>query len=267
MDSPDAQVSLILGPERYKSQLIDACLAEQQDELSIRRLRCPQCGCLGTDRREPICSNCDSPLETIRDTSDEWLREQAWQRLRWEVPGFQARTIVPDGLVGELYPGNSVRPPDLVLPLSLVLERLLESMQNTRSRYIRECWDHLSLGNSVREMLPRGENVRDKHRHYLVTREKLIAGYNWLTGLAHQHPEFLDGDEPTGIRRFPPAVILGGSISDTPAPDQPTGKAGPKASRQDGARRRKRGSPFDALERFGLGSCPKALAQAVQYLA
>ena len=220
----DPQVSLILGPERCESQILDAYLAEHRDELSIRRLECPQCGCLGTSTREPICKNCRSPLEAVRDTSQEWLRKQAWKRLQWEVPGFQARSVVPKWLVGELYPGNSATPPDMVLPLSLVFERLLESMRDTKSGYIRECWNHLHLGKSIRDMLPRGETVQDKHRHYLITREKLIAGYNWLMGLAHKYPEFLEEYEHTGIRRFPPAVTLKPAIpaadNDVTPPDE-----------------------------------------------
>ena len=56
-------------------------------------------------------------------------------------------------------------------------------------------------------MLPQGRNLKERHRDYLVTRERLIAGYNWLTGIARQYPEFMENyEQHKGIRRFPPAL-------------------------------------------------------------
>ena len=102
-----------------------------------------------------------------------------------------------------------MQPPELCVPLSLVFRLLLEDMQGTRRRHIRECWDHLCLGKSVGDVLPRGDTIEEKLRHYLIVRVKLTAGYNWMLGAVRQYPEFKDGwDEFQGIRRFPPAVTL-----------------------------------------------------------
>ena len=202
----NAQVSLVEQPKRYETQLIDAYLAEHGDEMSIRHLRCPDCGYLTINSRETTCQNCDSPLEAIRDTSEMWLRDSARKRLMWEVPGFQAVSSVPGDLVSQVHPSGATMLSDLLLPLSTVFQQLLVSMGHTKSRYVRECWSHLCLGKSVREMLPCGDTIEQKHRHYLVVREKLTSGYNMLTGFALQYPEFKDGYDVAGLRRFPPAV-------------------------------------------------------------
>ncbi len=185
----DPQVSLISGPARCESQMIDECLAEHRDELSIRLLRCPQCASSGGADATQSARTAVRLWKPSATRARSGFGSRHGNGSDGMCPGFRHGASCPSGLSRTRYEGVA-QPPELCVPLSLVFRLLLEDMQGTRRRHIRECWDHLCLGKSVGDVLPRGDTIEEKHRHYLIVRDKLTDGYNWMLGSVRQYPEF-----------------------------------------------------------------------------
>ncbi|MFH1919784.1 MAG: hypothetical protein ABIP48_07875 [Planctomycetota bacterium] len=202
----DAPVSLVQGPEQERSGAIDAYLRDHRDELRVKWLQCPTCKKVVLEVSETRCNACRVALEPEL-ASEEELRGRAWERLIWTIPGEQARYIVPTRLVQKLTPGQTVSG-EYQLPKKAVLSHLVKFVRLVKDRDIGRCWEHLNI-KSPSTLVPQGANLEERHRSYLVTRERLVLGYNWLTGIARQYPEFMDDyEQHKGIRRFPPALTL-----------------------------------------------------------
>jgi hypothetical protein len=202
----DAPVSLVDVPERERSNAIEDYLAAHREELAVNWLKCPLCGREEVDRRQTQCLICGDNLQPVLEEDEERLRGLAWDSLIWSTPGAWARYIVPNWLLQKLIPGQMASAGEYKLPRRAVLTRLAKFARNVRQTYIGNIWQYLHT-REPEQLLPCGASVQERHRDYLVTREKLIAAYNWLTGIAHQCPEFMEDDEQhKGIRRFAPAL-------------------------------------------------------------
>ena len=187
----DAPISLVRRPRQDRLAAIEAHLSDHRSEFA------------------------DEDLESDQDR----LRGKVWDRVIWEVAGAQARYVVPTWLMQELEGGRPAVLTDFELPKTLVLSRLIELVRTIKRDEVGSCWEHLHL-DAAWDLLPVGTSLQNQHRDYLDKRQKLIAGYNWLTGIARQHREFMDNYEShLGIRVFPPALAIAGTVESTSSQD------------------------------------------------
>ena len=187
--------------ERERDTHINEFLADHREKLD--RDECPNCGRQQRGIAPDKCPDCG-----VKRDDEFYIREWAWKRLRFSAPGLQARCAVPAYLSNDLCGSYTANPSgDVDVPLAVARASLLRHVTKLRKDSVRKCWDHLCISTS-QDLIP-NDSSPEAHQRYLANRQKLVNGYNWLTGIANQYPEFTeDYESHTGVRTFPPPIEM-----------------------------------------------------------
>ena len=190
--------------ERERDKHINEFLADHRAELD--RGECPNCGRQQRGIAPNKCPDCG-----VKRDDESYIREWAWKKLQFSVPGLHARCVVPAYLSNDLCGSYTANPSgDVDVPLVVARGSLLRHMTKLRKDYVRKCWDHLYISTS-QDLIP-NDSSSEAHQRYLANRQKLVNGYNWLTGIANQYPKFMeDYKAHTGICTFPPPIEMRGA--------------------------------------------------------